>query len=169
MRISILVSGVLGTIIAISVTSIYGLFFLCSDLMYVINFPQLVCVLWISFSNTYGYLVGFFVGLGLRVLAGEPLLGLPPLILFPGYDEKLGQLFPFRSFTMVTGLLSTIVVSYVTQQLFLRKILSKRFDLLRCVTNVEVKAEKADIQDAKTKGEAVPLSENQKFDLVEDS
>ncbi|XP_064615012.1 high-affinity choline transporter 1-like [Liolophura sinensis] len=169
MRISILVSGALGTIVAISVSSIYGLFFLCSDLMYVINFPQLVCVLWISFSNTYGYLVGFIVGLGLRISAGEPLLGLPALLLFPGYDEELGQLFPFRSFTMVTGLLSTIMVSYVTNQLFLRKILPKRLDFLRCVTSMEVTVDKADIHDAQTKGEAIPLSENQKSDLAEDS
>ena len=36
--------GVFATVVAVSVDSIYGLFYLCSDLIYVILFPQLVSI-----------------------------------------------------------------------------------------------------------------------------
>ena len=62
LRLSIVLVGAVGAVIAITVHSVYGLFLLCSDLMYVIQFPQLVVVLWVPFSNTYGSLCGFIVG-----------------------------------------------------------------------------------------------------------
>ena len=65
---------------AISVSSIYSLFLLCADFVYVILFPQLLCVLYIRWSNSYGSLVGFVVGLTFRLLGGEPGLKLPAAI-----------------------------------------------------------------------------------------
>lgn len=36
-----------------------GLRYLCADLVYVILFPQLLCVVYLERSNTYGCLLGY--------------------------------------------------------------------------------------------------------------
>ncbi|RUS88280.1 hypothetical protein EGW08_003982 [Elysia chlorotica] len=134
LRISIIVVGILGTLIAIFSNTIYGLYILCSDLMYVILFPQLTIILWMPQSNAYGSLVGFLVSFGLRLLSGEPVLGLKPAIFFPGYDaDNEVQLFPFRTFIMLVGAVCIIGVSIVTNFLFLRGIVPRRFDVLKCL------------------------------------
>ena len=58
LRVSVLVVGVLATLIAVFSNTIYGLYVLCSDLMYVILFPQLTLVLWVDSCNAYGSLTG---------------------------------------------------------------------------------------------------------------
>nr|KAG5702454.1 hypothetical protein BaRGS_027541 [Batillaria attramentaria] len=63
LRIAILVAGVLATVMAISVSSVYGLYVMCSDLMYVILFPQFTCVIFLPSANAYGGLSGFLVSL----------------------------------------------------------------------------------------------------------
>lgn len=135
LRISILVIGTLQTIIAIFANSVYGLYFLCSDLVYVVLFPQLVCVLWVPFANGYGCLAGYVLGLFFRISAGEALIGLPPFIYYPLYTKD-GQGFPFRTFSMFISLFSLIGVSYVTDVLFRSNMLPKRYDFLKCVTNI---------------------------------
>ncbi|KAK3775242.1 hypothetical protein RRG08_044593 [Elysia crispata] len=136
LRISILVSGALGTLIAIFSETIYGLFILCSDLMYVVLFPQLTLILWMPQSNSYGCLAGFFVAFALRLLSGEPVLGMAPVILFPGYDHENGlQMFPFRTFLMLIGAAFIVVVSLLTHHLFHRGIIPRRYDVLKCLRN----------------------------------
>ena len=130
LRIGVVVMGVLSTAIAVSVQSIYGLYVMCSDLMYVVLFPQFTCVLFVSGTNPYGGLVGFFISLPLRVLSGEPLLSLPALIRFPLYDEDAGQGFPFRSFAMLSGFLAIVVVSRLTSAAYHRGWVSPRWDVL---------------------------------------
>ena len=73
-RISIMVVGAIATTIGLTVSSIYGLSILCSDLIYVILFPQLICVLYFRYSNGYGATISFFIGLFARLLGGEPML-----------------------------------------------------------------------------------------------
>ena len=129
-------SGALGTLIAIFSETIYGLFILCSDLMYVVLFPQLTLILWMPQSNSYGCLAGFFVAFALRLLSGEPVLGLSPVILYPGYDSSKGQqMFPFRTFLMLIGAVCIVVVSLLTHHLFHRGILPRRYDVLKCLRN----------------------------------
>ncbi len=71
MRIAILFVGVAATVMAIVVNSIYGLLYLCADLVYVVLFPQLLCVLHVKFANTYGSLTGYIVGMFLRLSGGK--------------------------------------------------------------------------------------------------
>ncbi|KAK2180844.1 hypothetical protein NP493_423g02008 [Ridgeia piscesae] len=54
LRVSILLVGGAATTLAIVVHSIYGLWYLCADLVYVILFPQLLCVVYVRSSNSYG-------------------------------------------------------------------------------------------------------------------
>ena len=118
-RISIFLVGALSTVMALTIKSIYGLWALCSDLVYVVLFPQLICAIYVPFVNTGGSLAAFVVGIILRLGGGEALIGLSPFIKYPLYDYKLGkQLFPFRTLAMVVSLITLIVVSYVCRRLF---------------------------------------------------
>ena len=62
-RITILTVGTLAAVFALATQSIYSLWVLCSDLVYVILFPQLVCALFVRWTNTAGCLAGAGVGL----------------------------------------------------------------------------------------------------------
>ncbi|KAI0213393.1 High-affinity choline transporter 1 [Lamellibrachia satsuma] len=131
LRVSILLVGGAATSLAIIVHSIYGLFYLCADLVYVILFPQLFCVIYIPSSNSYGSLCGFTAGMFFRLTGGEPLLGLPPLIKYPWYDAASGyQLFPFKTMSMLISLVSIIVASYVAHALFYYGLLPLSADVL---------------------------------------
>lgn len=125
MRITTIAVGAVATYIAITVTSIYGLFLLCADLVYVVLFPQLICVVhWPSRCNHIGALCGFVVGLGVRLLSGEPLIGLAPVLLFPNWREAdpmrgetvAVQRFPFRTAAMLTSLLLIVVGSWLAER-----------------------------------------------------
>ena len=108
---SILVVGLLGTLLALRVQSVYALWFLCADLVYVILFPQLVMVLFYKKSHSVGALAGLFVGLVLRLGGGEPSLGVPAFIAYPMNYEDLGLMFPFRTFSMLSSLVVIMLVS----------------------------------------------------------
>ena len=51
MRACVFIFGALATVMGILIKSIYGLWFLCSDLVYVILFPQLICVVYMPFVS----------------------------------------------------------------------------------------------------------------------
>jgi len=113
-RVSIFLVGALSTVMALTIKSIYGLWALCSDLVYVILFPQLLCAIYVPFVNTCGSLAAFLAGLILRLGGGEKLIGLRPYIKYPLYDNDLEQqLFPFRTLAMVVSLITLILVSLI--------------------------------------------------------
>uniref|UniRef100_A0A336MDH6 CSON000055 protein n=1 Tax=Culicoides sonorensis TaxID=179676 RepID=A0A336MDH6_CULSO len=138
MRVGIIVVGILATIMALTIPSIYGLWSMCSDLVYVILFPQLLMVVHFkNFCNTYGSLSAYLVALFIRLSGGEPLLGLPALIHFPLYDyENERQLFPFRTMAMVMSLLTLIFVSWLSKFLFETGRIPPNYDYFRCVVNI---------------------------------
>ena len=68
----------------------------------------------------------------LCVTGGEPLIGLPEILAYPFYDPKLGQLFPFRTASMIISLLSHVIVSTCSRWLFANQWLSASWDVLRC-------------------------------------
>ncbi len=88
---------------------------MCSDLVYVILFPQLLIVVHFKeWCNTYGSLVAYLVGLFFRLAGGEKMIGLDPLIKYPWYDETSGdQLFPFRTMAMILSMISLLGVSQI--------------------------------------------------------
>ncbi|XP_060599127.1 high-affinity choline transporter 1-like [Ruditapes philippinarum] len=135
MRASIFGVGILATVMGITVDSIYTLWFLCSDLVYVVLFPQLVCVIYLRWTNTYGSLAGYILGLFFRLAGGEEALGIPILIKYPFYDEEKGQLFPFKTLGMLVTLTSIISFSYLTKYIFEHGILRQKLDIFMCVVN----------------------------------
>ncbi|CAL8108652.1 unnamed protein product [Calicophoron daubneyi] len=135
MRASIFVISALSCALGIYIKSIYGLWYLCSDLVYVILFPQLVCVLYVRFANTYGSLIGYIVGLFVRLTAGESLLGLPPLFIYPFfYDHptEFYQRFPCRTFAMVCSFIFTVLASYLTDLFFRANSDRLKYDFFHC-------------------------------------
>lgn len=137
MKISIVVVGIVATGMALSVKSIYGLWYLSSDLVYVILFPQLVCVVHFKrHCNTYGSLCAYMVGFLMRALGGEDILGMPALIKYPWYDEVDGQLFPFRTFAMITSFIVHLSVSTGSKYVFETGMLPPEYDIFHCVVNI---------------------------------
>uniref|UniRef100_A0A915Q563 High-affinity choline transporter 1 n=1 Tax=Setaria digitata TaxID=48799 RepID=A0A915Q563_9BILA len=144
MRIAIVAVGFSATLMALTINSIYGLWYLCADLVYVILFPQLVCVVYFKQSNTYGSVTGYIVGLLLRLSGGEPLLSFPAFIHYPMYEEVtnadgtiLGtQFFPFRTMAMLGSFIACIGTSYLSEYLFSNGILPTGMDFLKCIVNI---------------------------------
>ncbi|ELU16697.1 hypothetical protein CAPTEDRAFT_113629 [Capitella teleta] len=129
-RIAIIFVGVASAALAIKVDSIYGLWYLCSDLIYVILFPQLLCCVHVPFTNTYGSIAGFVLGLVFRLTGGEPLIGLPTAIQYWYFDAETGyQCFPFKTMSMLISLLAILLGSFIAKLLFKKGILSPKFDV----------------------------------------
>ncbi|XP_072120679.1 high affinity choline transporter 1-like [Mobula birostris] len=139
MRTTVVLFGALATVLAILTNSVYGLWFLSSEFVYAILFPQLVCVLFIPSTNIYGSAAGYLIGLTLRLLAGEPFLQIPPIIQYPGIsfnNSTFEQHFPFKTFTLLLSLLSTVMFSYLASFVFKRRILPVRFDVFKITEKV---------------------------------
>ncbi|XP_063716086.1 high-affinity choline transporter 1-like [Symsagittifera roscoffensis] len=130
LKTSILCVGTLATLIALSVDSVFELWVLCSDIVYVVLFPNFVCCLYIEASNTYGSAAGFVIGLIFRLLGGVKAFSIPPIIKYPFYDqEKEMQMFPFRTLSMALCFLTILLVSYFTNFLFQRKKVNTKYDI----------------------------------------
>lgn len=153
MRIAIFGVGAAAAAMALAVDSIYSLWALCSDLVYVILFPQLCCVIYLNGTNTYGSFMGYVLGLVLRVGGGEDKIGIPALIKYPYYNDTDGQLFPFRTLSMIVSFATIVVVSYLLKFLFEREILPISLDFLHCFRKYDLE---------KTGGEA-----NEKYPMEE--
>ncbi|KAJ8318595.1 hypothetical protein KUTeg_003686 [Tegillarca granosa] len=134
MRISIFGVGALATAMAITVSSIYDLWFLCSDLVYVILFPQLICVIYLRISNTYGSLCGFILGMFFRLAGGEQSMNVSPIIKYPWYSDGT-QLFPFKTLSMLISLTSIVLVSAITKFIFERAYVPAKYDIFMCIVN----------------------------------
>ncbi|XP_041807208.1 high-affinity choline transporter 1-like [Chelmon rostratus] len=148
MRLTIFVFGALATAMALLTGSVYGLWYLSSDLVYVIIFPQLLSVLFVKGTNTYGSVAAYIVGLLLRIGGGEPYLKLPPFIYYPGWvtqervhhltgdvEHFVQQKFPFKSVSMVASFFANVAFSYLTKYLFESGTLSHKYDFLDAVVS----------------------------------
>lgn len=129
MRIGIFLVGAGAAGIGILVSSIYVLWYLCSDLVYVILFPQLLCVVYVPHTNTYGSLSAYIVGFVFRIAIGEPSLSLPAFIHF-------GPYIPPKSLCMVISLATTLLVSYIAKVLFEKRIIAPKYDFLHCLVDI---------------------------------
>lgn len=104
-----------------------------------ILFPQLCCVIYFKASNTYGSIAGYIFGLFLRVGGGEDKIGFPAFIKYPFYDEVKGQLFPFRTLSMIVSFSTIVSVSFLAKYLFEREIIPLKYDFLKAFRKDEEK------------------------------
>ncbi|MDX2245317.1 MAG: sodium:solute symporter family protein [Bacteroidia bacterium] len=112
---SILIVGTAATLLALKVDSVYALWALCSDFVYCLLFPALACAMFDPKANTPGAVAGFAVAAVFRFGGGDVTLGLPAILPYPMIEDGV-VLFPFRTFAMVSGLITIIVVSRLTQK-----------------------------------------------------
>ncbi|RXM99129.1 Dedicator of cytokinesis protein 9 [Acipenser ruthenus] len=146
MRITIFVFGAVATAMALLTGTVYGLWYLSSDLVYVIIFPQLLSVLFVKGTNTYGSVAGYIFGLLLRISGGEPYLKLPPFIYYPGWTEQIKehpltgavehiivQKFPFKTISMLSSFLANVAFSYLFKYLFESGSLAPKYDFFDAV------------------------------------
>ncbi|MEM7571539.1 MAG: sodium:solute symporter family protein [Bacteroidota bacterium] len=89
--------GVAATLIAFQVSSVYELWFLCSDFVYCLLFPALTMALFDPKANARGALCGFLLAAFLRFGGGDATLGIPAFLAYPAD-------FPFRTLAMLSGL-----------------------------------------------------------------
>ncbi|CAG9766806.1 unnamed protein product [Ceutorhynchus assimilis] len=157
MRVAILIVGFLATVMALTIPSIYGLWSMCSDLVYVILFPQLLMVVHFkNYCNTYGSLAAYITAFLVRVSGGEPLMFLPALIHFPGYDEVNNvQKFPFRTMAMLLSLITLVLVSWGTKHVFESGKLAPGYDIFRCVVNIPADVQR--IEEPAEEGEQMSV------------
>ncbi|XP_063237409.1 high-affinity choline transporter 1-like isoform X2 [Bacillus rossius redtenbacheri] len=120
LRIAVVFVSTLSAVVALTVGSVYYLSYLCSDLVYVILFPQLLLVVhWADGVNTYGCLASYVVGLLVRLLGGEKGLGVPVVLRFPYYDAATDtQRFPFKTLAMLCALCAHVLASCAARLLF---------------------------------------------------
>ena len=144
MRIGIVLVGVGAAGIGILVSSIYVLWYLCSDLVYVILFPQLLCVVYVPHTNTYGSLAAYITGFLFRILIGEPSLGLPALLHF-------GPYIPPKTFCMLICLSTTLLVSQMAKSAFEKRLLPPQYDVFHCL--VDIPSETVPLRESATTDE----------------
>ncbi|KAL1473193.1 hypothetical protein MTO96_038857 [Rhipicephalus appendiculatus] len=115
LRCMVTIIGAVATLCALQVSSVFALWTLSADLVYVLFFPQFVALFYLpGMSNAYGSVLGFCLGLALRFLCGEKEAGLPALLHLPMYDSERGQQFPYRTMCMVVSLGGQLVASEAT-------------------------------------------------------
>lgn len=134
-RVTVVFVGLAGTTLTFLHQSIMLFWFLGSDITYTVMFPQLVCVLFFNISNGYGSVMGLLVGVILRLLSGEPSIGLPVTLCFPGCSLEDGiyiQRFPIRTFCMLSAIVATLVFSYLAALLLKR--IPEKWDIFKVKT-----------------------------------
>ena len=162
--VSMVAVGVTATILALSVDTIYGIFILTADIVYVAIFPQFTCAVFVPNVNPYGSYVGFVLGTILRFGGGEPSLFLDPFIKYPFYDEVWGQLFPFKTLAMIVNFIAVIVVSLLFKYLFEHNILPKRWEITGKVLSFSSKVNI--VHDTKSEEKVHPSHFNSSTTLV---
>lgn len=128
---SVVVVGLAGTSLTFLDNSVLMIWLLRSDLTYTLMLPQLVCVLFFKISNGYGAVLGCATGMLLRVLCGEPGLGIPPVLMFPGCTLVNGvyvQHSPIRTICMLSAVAAILFFSFVAERLFNRSVIPEKYD-----------------------------------------
>ncbi|XP_077500098.1 high-affinity choline transporter 1-like [Amblyomma americanum] len=132
-RAAVWLVGAVATVMALSVRSVYALWSLSADLVYVVLFPQLLCLFYLQeFTNTYGLVSGVVMGVVVRALCGEPSMSLPARIKLPMYDDQTGQKFPHRTLCMALNLITTVATSPLWEKLFTQGFLPRSLECCRC-------------------------------------
>jgi high affinity choline transporter 7 len=106
-RVMIVLLGIAATVLALAAQSVIALWTLCSDLVFVLLFPQLTLALYDPKANRIGSMTAFGVSLAIRLGAGEKLFNIPAVL--PDAD-----VLPYKTLAMLAGLVLLPAVSRLT-------------------------------------------------------
>ncbi len=115
LRIGVVVLGSVAVLLALSVNSVYQLWYLSSDLVYVILFPQLVTALFYPRVKPAGAIAGATMGVTLRL--GMACLMSDAIALPVGLQTLRDRLtyVPWRTCAMLVSLFSILIVSRMSE------------------------------------------------------
>ncbi|XP_069022090.1 high-affinity choline transporter 1-like [Embiotoca jacksoni] len=139
--VTVVLVGLVGTSISFYANSVLVLWLLGADVSYSLIFPHLVSVLFFKMTNGYGAVVGYVVGLTVRILLGENAVGLPVVLQLPGCtleDGVLVQKSPVRTVSMLITLASVLVFSPLASFVFDRGLLPESWDVFKVKRGVTV-------------------------------
>ncbi|XP_029297775.1 high-affinity choline transporter 1-like [Cottoperca gobio] len=137
-RTCVVLVGLAGTSLTFLHNSIMVFWILGSSITYTIMFPQLICVLYFHISNGYGSIIGLLVGVLLRTLSGEPSIGFPIVLHFPGCTLENGiyvQHSPVQTICMLSNMFATLLFSYLASVLFNKGLIPERWDIYKVKTH----------------------------------
>ncbi|KAL3185855.1 hypothetical protein MRX96_028739 [Rhipicephalus microplus] len=133
LRLAVCAATAAAMTMALSVSSVFTLWMVSSEMVYVLLFPQLIGVFYMSkWTNSYGSVASFVLGSCVRILCGEPTLGIPAVLRLPFYDKESGQRFPFRTFCTLVSIASLVLVSMLAKAAFSRGWLRQSLDVCKC-------------------------------------
>lgn len=138
-RVAVMVVGLAGTSITFYTNSTLVLWILGADISYTLMFPHLVAVLFFEVSSGYGAMVGYVVGLTVRILLGEKIVGLPVVLHLPGSTLEDGvhvQKSPVRTVSMLCTLATILVFSWLASFMFNHGLLPERWDIFKVKRDV---------------------------------
>uniref|UniRef100_A0A665UEU0 Solute carrier family 5 member 8 n=1 Tax=Echeneis naucrates TaxID=173247 RepID=A0A665UEU0_ECHNA len=140
-RVTVAVVGVVGTSITFFTNSTLVLWILGADVSYTLIFPHLVSVLFSKVTNGYGALMGYIIGLTVRISLGERAVGLPVVLCLPGcilVDGVFIQKSPVRTISMLCTIIAIQVFSLLALAMFNHGLLPEKWDIFKVKNTITV-------------------------------
>ncbi|XP_047431468.1 high affinity choline transporter 1-like [Mugil cephalus] len=132
-KLSVVLCGVIGAGLAMLTSSVHLLMIVSGDVLYSMLTPQVMCTFFLpQLVNLYGACTGFVLGILLRLLVGQPEIGLPDVLPLP-WDEmqedgSRHRLFPFRTAIMLLTTATIILVSQLGEWISKKRLLRSTSD-----------------------------------------